>query len=185
MPGANDNAASVAAMLGLAEAMSRCPAKPKRSVLFAFFGAEEQAVHGSEYYTEHPVFPLDKTAAMINLEANGSGDKFNLLAGKNFPGLLRFFEQANEKYIHRSLTAFPFSNIARPRQDVTWFLWKGVPGVTFGAHGFSSPLPTYHNTRDNLSLITPEILEDASRLLFLVLEDMSRADRLDLRSGIK
>ena len=185
MPGANDNAAAVAAMLGLAEAMSRCPAKPKRSVLFAFFGAEEQAVRGSQYYTEHPVFPLDKTAAMINLEANGSGDKFNLLAGKNFPELLRYFEAANDTYIHRSLSSFPFANIARPRQDVTWFLWEGVPGVTFGAHGFPSPLPTYHNTRDNLSLITPEILEDTSRLLFLVVENMGRAETLDFRSGNK
>jgi len=181
MPGANDNAAAVAAMLGVAEAMSRCPVKPKRSVLFAFFGAEEQAVHGSEYYTEHPVFPLDKTVAMINLEALGSGDKFNLLAGKNFPELLRFFEQANEKYIHRTLSAFPFANIARPRQDVTWFLWKGVPGVTLSASGRPAPYPTYHNTRDDIRLITPVILEDASRVLFLTIEALGQADRLDFR----
>ncbi len=68
---------------------------------------------------------------------------------------------------------------------MTWFLWEGVPGVTFGAHGFQSPLPTYHNTRDNLNLITPEILEDASRLLFLVVENMGRAETLDFRSGNK
>lgn len=183
MPGANDNAAAVAAMLGLAEAMSRYAVKPKRSILFCFFGAEEQAVHGSEFYTEHPVFPMDKTAAMINLEAVGSGDKFSLLAGKNFPGLQKYFDQANQKYIHRTLAGFSWSNIARPRQDVAWFLWKGVPGVTFGAHGYQPPLPTYHNTRDNLSLITPEILEDASRLLFLAVEDMGRADTLDFRAG--
>ncbi|MCJ7612768.1 MAG: hypothetical protein MUP19_10945, partial [Candidatus Aminicenantes bacterium] len=98
-------------------------------------------------------------------------------------GLQKYFDQANQKYIHRTLAGFPRSNIARPRQDVAWFLWKGVPGVTFGASGYQPPLPTYHNTRDNLSLITPEILEDASRLLFLAVEDMGRADTLDFRTG--
>jgi hypothetical protein len=53
--------------------------------------------------------------------------------------------------------------------------------VTLSAYGgYESPLPTYHNTRDNLSLITPVTLEDTSRLLFLVVEDMARADKLDL-----
>jgi len=183
MPGANDNAAAVSVMLGLAEAMSKYSVKPKRSVLFCFFGAEEQAVHGSEFYTEHPVFPLSKTMAMINMEAVGVGDKFYVLAGMDFPGLYKFLEQADQKYIHKVITGSPFSNIARPRQDVTWFLWKGVPGVTLSAFGGpESPLPTYHNTRDNLSLITPETLEDTARLLFLAVEDMASAGKLDFRA---
>lgn len=183
MPGANDNAASVAAMLGQAEAMAKCAVKPRRSVLFCFFGAEEQAVKGSQFYTEHPVFPLEKTMAMINLEGVGEGSKFHVLAGKNFPGLYRFFEQADQKYIHRVIVGSPFANIARPRQDVTWFLWKGVPGVTLSAFGAAETSgPTYHNTRDNLSLIQSPILEDASRLLFLTVEDLAKADKIDFRT---
>jgi hypothetical protein len=183
MTGANDNGAAVAVMLGLAEAMTKYAVKPRRSVLFAFFGAEEQAVNGSRFYTEHPLFPMDKTMAMINMEAVGAGDKFHVLAGTNFPGLTKYLEQADQKYIHRVITASPFANNARPRQDVTWFLWKGVPGVTLGAYGgVESSLPTYHNTRDNLSLITPVILEDTARLLFLAVEEMAGADKLDFRT---
>jgi len=183
MPGANDNGAAVSVMLGLAEAMAKHAVKPRRSVLFGFFGAEEQAVHGSWFYTEHPLFPMDKTMAMINMEGVGTGDKFNVLAGVNFPGLYKYLEQADQKYIHRFITASPFANIARPRQDVTWFLWKGVPGVTLGAYGgYEPPLPAYHSTRDNLSLITPVTLEDTSRLLFLAVEEMGKADNLDFRT---
>jgi hypothetical protein len=181
MPGANDNAVSVAALLGQAEAMARYPVKPRRSVLFCFFGAEEQGVKGSQFYTEHPLFPLAKTVAMINLEGVGEGNKLHLLAGKNFPGLFQFFEKANQKFLHRVLTSSSFSNIARPRQDVTWFLWKGVPGVTLRAVGAGFAVP-YHNTHDNLSLVQSPILEDASRLLFLTVEDLAGTDSVDFRT---
>ena len=182
LPGANDNGAAVAAMLGQAEAMMKAKVKPKRTVLFAFFGAEEQAVHGSEYYSQHPVFPLDKTMAVINLEAVGSGNRWHVMAGKNFPGLYRFFDDADQRYLHREISGSTFANIARPRQDVTWFLWKGVPGVTLGAYGgVESSKPTYHNTGDNMSLIQAPILEDSARLLFLAVEGMAQAPSIDFR----
>ena len=183
MPGANDNATSVAVTLGIAEAMARCAVKPKRSVMFLLFGAEEQAVAGSDHYVNRaPVVPLDKTVAYINMEGPGSGDKISVLAGRNFPALYDFLERANQRYIHRIMTARPFANLARPRQDVTWFLWKGVPGVTVGSAGFRSERPTYHNTRDNLDIVTPEIMEDIAQMLFVAVLDMSTAPAVDFRN---
>ncbi|HUU38645.1 MAG TPA: M20/M25/M40 family metallo-hydrolase [Candidatus Desulfaltia sp.] len=183
MPGANDNATAVAVMLGVAEAMSKCPVKPRRSVMFLFFGAEEQGVAGSEFYVNHPVFPLEKTAAFINMEGPGSGDKIGVLAGKNFPDLYGFLEKANSHYIHRVIEASHFANIARPRQDTARFLWKGVPGVTVGASE-SDPVdrpPSYHNTRDNLESVRPEIMEDIAQLLFAAIMDMSDEPALNFR----
>jgi hypothetical protein len=184
MPGANDNASADAVMLGLAEAMAKYPVKPKRSILFLFFGAEEQGVRGSEYYCDHPVYPLDKTVAFINMDGVGSGNKLFGLAGRNFPALWDYFDRANRKYIHRGLGTSEFANVARPRLDAARFLWKGVPTVSFSAYGLPSPLPAYHNTRDNLSLITPGILEDMSRLLFLAVEDMGQAETLNFRTRV-
>ena len=183
MPGANDNAAAVAIMLGVAEAMSNCPVKPRRSVMFLFFGAEEQGVAGSDFYVNHPVFPLEKTAAFINLEAAGIGDKVGVLAGKDFPDFYAFLEKANSRYIHRVIEASHFANIARPRQDTARFLWKGVPSVTVSA---SETVPverpsSYHNTRDNLDAITPEIMEDIAQLLFAAILDMSDEPTLNFR----
>jgi hypothetical protein len=183
MPGANDNAAAVSVMLGVAEAMAKCALKPRRSVLFLFFGAEEQGVAGSEYYVNHPVFPLEKTAAFINLEATGIGDRFGVLAGKNFPDFHAFLERANSRYIHRSIEASQFANIARPRQDTARFLWKGVPSVTVSARE-TVPIErpsSYHNTRDNLDPITPEIMEDLAQLLFAAIMDMSDEPALNFR----
>ncbi len=183
MPGANDNAAAVAVMLGVAEAMSKCEVKPRRSVVFLFFGAEEQGVAGSEYYVNHPSYPLEKTAAFINLEAAGDGDRLNVLAGRNFPDFYAFLEKANGGYIHRMIDGSFFSNLARPRQDTARFLWKGVPSVTVSAAAtFPLARPSsYHNTRDNLDLITPEIMEDIAQLLYAAIMDMSDEPVLNFR----
>jgi len=182
MPGANDNATSVAVTLGVAEAMAKCKVKPNRSVLFLLFGAEEQAVAGSDYYVNTtPLVPLDKTVCYINMEGAGSGDKLNVLAGRDFPALLKFLETANQKYVHRVLTASSFHNLGRPRQDVTWFLWKGVPGITAGSFGYNPGRPTYHTPHDNLDLVTPEIMEDLAQLLFMAIMDMSDEPALDFR----
>ncbi|MDH4273303.1 MAG: M20/M25/M40 family metallo-hydrolase [Candidatus Aminicenantes bacterium] len=183
MPGANDNATAVAVMLGVAEAISKCQVKPRRSVMFLFFGAEEQGVAGSEFYVNHPVFPLPKTAAFINMEGPGIGDKIGVLAGKNFPDFYGFLERANSRYIHRVISASSFANLARPRQDTARFLWKGVPSVTVGASETQpvERLPSYHNTRDNLKSITPEIMEDIAQLLFAAIMDMSVEPALNFR----
>ena len=178
MPGADDNASGVAVTLGLAEALAKCPVKPRRSVVFLFFGAEEQGVAGSEYYVEHPVFPLEKTIALINLESVGCGDKIDVLAGKNFPALWSFIEKANEKYVHRVVDPSFWANIARPRNDAARFLWKDVPGVSIGTSGATS---YYHITKDNIDSITPEILEDIAQLFFVALLDMGDEDSLNFR----
>jgi len=189
MPGANDNATAVAVGLGVAEAMARCAVKPKRTVVFAFFGSEEQSedegVSGSRYYTEHPVFPLDRTVVMINMEGPGSGDRISASGGKTYPAFWKFIEKANGAYIHRPLATGAASYPGRPRQDSAWFFWKGVPALTFGASGSDAgrpARPTYHNTHDDLSLVTPEIMEDIARLLFMAVMDMSDEPSLDFRN---
>jgi len=178
MPGADDNASAVAVILGVAEAMAKCPIKPRRSVVFFCFGAEEQGVVGSEYYLEHPLFPLEKTLAFVNLDSVGCGDKLNAQAAKNFPSFWEFIEKANKSYIHRIINPTYFPNIARPRLDTARFLWKGVPSISFGSYGATS---YYHITKDNMETITPEILEDLAQLLFLAVLDMGSQDSLNFR----
>jgi hypothetical protein len=66
--GAHDNASGVAQMLGVAEAMKALPVGPKRSVIFAAVGVEEQGLLGSEYLAAHlPVVP-GRLAANINID---------------------------------------------------------------------------------------------------------------------
>ncbi len=66
--GALDNASGCASILAIAEAITKLPKKeqPKRSQVFLFPTAEEQGLLGAEWYSKHPVYPLEKTAANIN-----------------------------------------------------------------------------------------------------------------------
>ncbi|HQX55645.1 MAG TPA: M28 family peptidase [Pyrinomonadaceae bacterium] len=68
--GAYDNASGVAAILGIADVIAKLPKKerPKRSIMFFFPTAEEQGLLGAEYYSKHPLVPIDKTAANVNID---------------------------------------------------------------------------------------------------------------------
>jgi Zn-dependent M28 family amino/carboxypeptidase len=66
--GAIDNATGVAGILELAERFAKAPA-PKRSLLFLAVTLEESGLLGSKYYVAHPAVPMDKTVAVINLDA--------------------------------------------------------------------------------------------------------------------
>ena len=67
--GALDNATGVAGLLELAEAFTNLEKRPARSILFLSVTCEEQGLLGSEYYAEHPLVPLDRTAAALNMDA--------------------------------------------------------------------------------------------------------------------
>lgn len=68
--GAYDNASGVSAILGIADILAKMPRnkRPKRSFLFLFPTAEEQGLLGAEYYSHHPLVPLAKTAANVNID---------------------------------------------------------------------------------------------------------------------
>lgn len=72
--GAVDNATGVAGILEIAEQFAKV-GKPKRSVVFLAVTLEESGLLGSKYYVAHPVIPLDKTVAVINLDAMGVAGK--------------------------------------------------------------------------------------------------------------
>ena len=66
--GAADNASGCAALLDIAQAYTKLPTPPRRSILFLSVTAEEKGLVGSKYYAAHPLYPLAKTAANINMD---------------------------------------------------------------------------------------------------------------------
>ncbi len=66
--GAIDNGTGISALLEIAKAFKAQKPAPKRSVLFLADTLEESGLLGSLYYTKHPVFPMDKTVADINMD---------------------------------------------------------------------------------------------------------------------
>jgi Zn-dependent M28 family amino/carboxypeptidase len=69
--GAVDNASGVAAIISEGRRFAQLKQKPERTVVFLAVTAEEQGLLGSEYYSTHPIFPLNKTVADLNMDALG------------------------------------------------------------------------------------------------------------------
>lgn len=70
-PGADDNASGVSALLEIARVLAAAPARPRRSVVFAFWTGEEEGKFGSNHWVRQPAWPLDRTAAYLNLDMIG------------------------------------------------------------------------------------------------------------------
>jgi Zn-dependent M28 family amino/carboxypeptidase len=70
-PGADDNASGTAALLEIAAAMASAPQRPRRTVVFAFWTGEEEGHLGSEYYAQHPLWPMEQTTVYLNLDMIG------------------------------------------------------------------------------------------------------------------
>ena len=76
--GADDDGSGTIGLVNVAKAFTKAAengVRPKRSILFLNVTAEEKGLLGSRYYSDHPVFPIDKTVANLNTDMIGRIDK--------------------------------------------------------------------------------------------------------------
>ncbi|MDR2362099.1 MAG: M28 family peptidase [Prevotellaceae bacterium] len=107
--GADDNASGVAAMLEIAQAfaeMLKNNCRPQRSVVFIAFDAKENELAGSDHYVRHPLFPMNKTFVVLNIDAvgrvegspNGMADYLMLIGADRLnPELLFLSDSLNRR----------------------------------------------------------------------------------------
>ena len=76
--GANDNASGISIILELARLWQRTGYKPKRSIIFAAWDAQEFGSLGSTFYSENPIIPIENTIAVVNVDGIAGGEGFNL-----------------------------------------------------------------------------------------------------------
>lgn len=79
--GADDDGSGTVAVLELARAFTRAPARPKRSILFVWHTGEEKGLLGSAWYTDHPTVPRDSIVAQLNMDMVGRGDSADWKGG--------------------------------------------------------------------------------------------------------
>jgi len=131
--GVFDNAAGVAAVLEIARVLAALPEKPKRSVLFLFLTGEEKGLLGSSYYVDHPVVPLYKTIANLNVDGLAMFDTFNDVVGvgAELSTLGNLLEQiAGELGLRVAPIPAPFpSLVSFARSDQITFAKAGVPAL--------------------------------------------------------
>ena len=185
--GADDNASGTVGLLEIAEAFALSPEKPKRSMLFAAWNAEERGLLGSRYYVERPAFLLEKTVALFQMDMIGRDEEIPDPQNPRFFGLPRQSAQENRNSLHvlgysrseelRNLVTqnnqqigldlkFQYdhtpANLLR-RSDQWPFLSNDVPALFFntGLH------PDYHRPTDTPEKINYPKMEKVVRLVFL------------------
>lgn len=159
--GADDNASGTAGLLAVAEAFSKMKVKPQRSVLFIAFSGEEKGLLGSEAYVRKPLFPLENTIAMLNMDmiSRNHIDTLFLEGGRLSPDLTTIVNKENdniglklqideERYVGGS--------------DHATFYRKNTPFVFF----FSGLHRDYHTVRDNPGAINAKKAARVSQLVF-------------------
>ncbi len=180
--GADDNASGVAGLLETARAFVRGHVHPRRSVLFVAYDGEERIFLGSYYYVTHPIIPLDRTVANINMDMigrnendanwpvplDGNVNMVNVLGTRYNPRLREIIEQQNEgiglKLDYKMDAKDPDSLWSR--SDHFWFAALHIPQVEFqtGLH------PDYHTDHDTWDRINYPKLTRIARLVFLSVE---------------
>jgi hypothetical protein len=169
--GANDNASGTSALIGIARALASLPSRPKRSiVLIALFG-EELGLVGSRYYAQHPVFPLAKTAANLNLEHLGrtdenSGPRVGILnaTGFDYTDMPLVLGLAGEELGIKLVKDEVNSDSFFARSDNQAFADAGIPSHTLSV-GYL--FPEYHQPGDEWQKIDYDNMAKVARTVAL------------------
>ena len=164
--GADDNGSGSTTVMELARRFGAMPDRKGRRLVFMTFSGEELGLQGSKYYCEHPLFPLEDTDAMFNLDMVGrlrpddATKKDNILVegaatGKNFSDLL---DSLNKKYdfdLTKKTDSLPANS------DHYSFYQKKIPVIFFWT-GFH---PDYHkptDTADKINVVGMRKITDLS-----------------------
>jgi len=131
--GAVDNAIGVAGLLELARAFSTLPVTPSRSIIFLFLTGEEKGLLGSRYYCDHPLVPLHKTVANLNVDGLAIFEQFNSVSGvgADLSTLGEMLKSAAEKM---GLTVSPIPAVFLEKEpfyssDQFSFAQAGIPAM--------------------------------------------------------
>ena len=176
--GADDDGSGTTGVLLIAEAFAKAKKAgkgPKRSILFMTVTGEEKGLLGSEWYSENPVFPLEKTITNLNIDMIGRGDKdhesdnnFVYIIGSDMlsSDLDRIGKKANKDYVNIKLDE-KYNNRTDPnrfyyRSDHYNFAKHGIPVIFY----FNGVHDDYHQPGDEVSKIDFPMLAKRAKLVY-------------------
>jgi hypothetical protein len=165
--GADDNASGSAGVIELARAFKKLKVKPKRTILFILFTAEEKGLLGARYYVKNPLFPLKKTIAMVNLDMIGRNevDQISLVGKYQYPKLFNIVDKANKKSVNFDIN-FSVESFIR-NSDHFPFMREKIPSIFFNSGSHDQ----LHTPEDTVGRIIVEKVEKVVQLVFLILWD--------------
>ena len=177
--GANDDASGVGSVIEIGAALAAAGERPRRSILFLALFGEELGLYGSRYYVLHPIFPLTRTIAELNLEVLGRTDdtegptpKQINVTGYDYTDLSLTLDRAGlatgTKIARHSVNSDRFF----ARGDNFSFAEAGVPSASLSA---AYEYPDLHQTGDKWSKLDYQNMEQLDRCIALALWDMANS----------
>lgn len=190
--GADDDGSGTVSVLELAEAFTKAKAAgkgPRRSIVFMAVSGEEKGLWGSEYYSDHPLFPLEKTTVDLNIDMIGRidpkrkvGDSTNYIYvvgdDKLSSDLRLISEAANKKYTKLELD-YKYNAPNDPeriyyRSDHFNFARKGVPIIFY----FNGTHNDYHRPTDTPEKINYNLMAKRVHLIFYTAWEMANRNEM-------
>ena len=176
--GADDDGSGTVAIMEIAQAFNKAKKDghgPKRSILFLHLTAEEVGKKGSEFYVNHPVFPLENTIADLNIDMIGRVDKKHtknenyiyLIGSDRLSKELHYIsEKINQNYSNIYLD-YRYNiegerNNYYSRSDHYNFAKQGIPVIFY----FNGEHNDYHEPTDTPDKIDYELLKKRTKLIF-------------------
>ncbi|MDB4925156.1 M28 family peptidase [Mucilaginibacter sp.] len=198
--GADDDGSGTTGIMEIARAFTQAKKDgkgPRRSILFLGNVGEEKGLLGSEYYTDHPVIPLERTITDLNIdmigrvgtEYIGKADSANYVyvIGSSMLSteLHNIGEKANNTYTKLDLD-YKYDDPADPnrfyyRSDHYNFAKHGVPIIFY----FNGVHADYHRPGDEVSKINFTLLAKRAQLVFYTAWDLVNADKRPVVDGKK
>lgn len=190
--GADDDGSGTVGIMEIAEAFVKAKKEgkgPRRSIVFLANSGEEKGLLGSEYYTDHPIYPLDKTTVNLNIDMIGRSDpdrkpdtlNYVYVVGddKISSDLKVISEAANKKYTRLQLD-YKYNDPKDPnriyyRSDHYNFARNGVP-IIFYYDGMLRP--DYHQPTDTPDKINYDLMKKRTELVFYTGWEMANRDAM-------
>ena len=191
--GADDDGSGTVGVMQMAEAFAAAAKKgnkPRRTLVFMTVSGEEKGLWGSQYYSEHPIFPMSKTSVDLNTDMIGrvdterkSADTLNYIYvighDKLSSDLAKINEGVNAKYLNMTLD-YKFDdpkdvNRIYYRSDHYNFARLGVP-ILFFYDGMLKA--EYHQPGDTVDKINFELMEKRAKLVFHTAWEIANRDEM-------
>ena len=176
--GADDDGSGTVSVIEMAEAFAEAKKKgkgPRRTIVFMTVSGEEKGLWGSEYYGDHPIYPLEKTTVNLNTDMVGridpsyKGDSLNYVfvigEDKLSSDLLKITDSINTHFkmeLDRRYNDPKDPNRFYYRSDHYNFAKKGVPIIFY----FNGVHKDYHRESDTIEKINFDVMEKRVRLIF-------------------
>ena len=191
--GADDDGSGTTGILELAEAFAlakKAGKGPRRSIVFMTVSGEEKGLWGSEYYSNHPIFPLEKTTVDLNIDMIGrtgheymkdkDSTNYVYIIGddKLSSDLFPITESVNKTYtklkLDRKYNDPNDRNRFYFRSDHYNFAEKGVPIIFY----FNGTHPDYHRPTDTPDKINYPMMAKRAQLVFHTAWEMANREAM-------